>query len=162
MDLTVADVKLFINGANCCGKTTFGNWLQDRHGYKHIDFEDGNGNAHRANLREGLTGATPAPWADKVVVTWAFPPNSHNFSIVGELVSLGFAIWWFDGDLGRARELYIARSGLPNTIRDFDAQTIRLAEAREEIARIYAGRMITTLTSSGYLSCAEILAIVST
>jgi hypothetical protein len=152
-------MKLLINGFPCCGKTTFGDWLRDNHGYRHIDFEDGNGNVHCATLfaSMGVTGVTPPPWTEKVVATWAFMPSPDNYKVIGMLVSFGFTAWWFDGDLRLARERSIARDGLPNTVHHFDSQVTHLTNAREEIAKIYSGRMITTLSSAGYLSCAEIL-----
>lgn len=153
-------MKFVINGAPCCGKTTFGNWLQDNHGYRHINFEDGNGTVHLEELRIGLKGAAPAPWAGKVVVTWAFVPNPHNFDIIGTLVSYGFTAWRFDGDRGLARERSIVRDG-PSSLLQFDAQAAHLTNAREEIARFYGVRVITTLTPAGCLLCPEILAAVS-
>jgi len=152
-------VKLVINGFPCCGKTTFGDWLKDNHDYRHIDFEDGNGNAHIATLSGsiGVMGVPPPSWTDRIVVTWAFIPSPHNFQVIETLVSLGFTAWWFEGDLGRARERSITRDG-PNSVHQFDAQVMHLTNAREEIAKFYSGRMITTLTPNGYLTCEKILA----
>ena len=74
-------MRLLICGVPGSGKTTFGDWLRDHHGYKHYDFES------------KIENITTNP---DTVVTWGFVPDDiESQKIILLLIKMGFKPIWF-------------------------------------------------------------------
>lgn len=95
-------MQLIINGFPCCGKSSFGDWLRDQHGYFHFDLEQNNGNGLHPFIEKVILktlGEDQISWigtrANKIVVTWGFSPIEPCFNIIKLFQKYGFQPWWF-------------------------------------------------------------------
>jgi len=147
-------MKIIISGVPCCGKTHFGDWLRDNHGFTHANLEGRKVDA--TFIRPPSISLDLPDWlaslASNVVVTWGFPPNPQCIDIIKRFQATGFTAWWFDADHTVARSRYIIREGLENTERFFDPQIQKLKQAANALAPLYLQHRITTLTEAGYKS----------
>ena len=91
-------MRLLICGVPGSGKTTFGNWLRDNHGYTHYDLE-----------RELYLGITQEPNA---VVTWGYAPDCiESKKVVLKFIKAGYLPVWFGGDWEHSYNRYAKRTG---------------------------------------------------
>ena len=151
-------MKLIISGLPCCGKTHFGDWLRDEHGFTHANLEP--------RLDNGLCVIPPTilddlpRWigslGEKIVVTWGFLPSRSSFEIMQRFEAIGFVPWWFDADAAVARWRFIGRDGIERATTHFDPQIASITKARERIGNFYGERRIKTLSQSGYAPLNEI------
>jgi len=176
--MTSSPLILLICGIPASGKTTFGNWLRDRHNFVHLDLE----------LQDCLAAnGIPRFWPDQriwnldstgvgqfirhlhsldrnTVMTWGF--HTDLIALVQEMVSAGVTAWWFEADRLAARQKFAARQtivrngvsqpGSADPAR-FDDTTGALVRHWAQIAPIFAGHVIRTLSPDGeYLSPATI------
>lgn len=119
-------MKLLITGIPGTGKTTIGQYLEEKHGFRHFDIEA----ALKAYGREGAEGMTSAfldaPGEDKVI-TWGFLPV-EDAPLVRQFQALGYTMIWFDGDREAARREFSKRevNDLPNALHAFDNQMTKI------------------------------------
>jgi hypothetical protein len=152
-------MKIIISGVPCCGKTFFGDWLRDQHGFAHANLEE-----------RAMPNALPIPspdmtvelprWlasvATHVVVTWGFPPNAYCLDKITRFQDAGFTPWWFAAEYNVARARYVALHGQQKTEESFDPQIQLLEQAQAELTAIYQNYSIETLTAAGRKPVAEI------
>lgn len=153
-------MKLIISGMPCCGKTYFGDWLRDEHGYTHVNLEsrltsDGwiRPPSPYEGMPEWLTELAP-----HVVVTWGFRPVQAAFEFIRHFEAAGFVSWWFDTRPELSRQRYILRDGEDRTTRYFEPQMEKLLQAAPLISATYRERRLVTLEDSGHLAPEVILA----
>lgn len=113
---------IFICGVPASGKSSFGNFLKNKHGYFYIDMEHspwpdekihrtwdlifgqlGNEDRIRSFLDDLKTKG------NKVVLDLGFVPNDIYFWIVSSLQKFGCRIVWFDCDEKEARKRFSKR-----------------------------------------------------
>ena len=156
---------LLICGMPATGKTTFGNWLRDEHGYVHLDLES----------RDCLeANGLPQFWPERIwnldesqladfyaylrslnsgtVMTWAF--HTDLIPLVRDLVRHGCQPWWFEGDRLASRKAHemrkrvikqgVAQPGEPN-MQTYDSYVASLVQHWAEIAPIFGDNIIHTL-----------------
>jgi hypothetical protein len=109
---------ILITGIPAMAKTTVGDQLRDRHGFKHLNFEGAplwhylpNG----VTLDERRIKQIKTQGRD-VVITWGFVPDTQLAAMCA-LRDLGFCWIWFDGDREIALREYLA---LGRTKSDWD------------------------------------------
>ena len=156
---------LLICGLPATGKTTFGDWLRDTHGYLHLDLES------RACL---ASNGLPHFWPERIwnldeseltaffaylrllnrgtVMTWAF--HTDLIPLVGDLVQHGCQPWWFEGDRLASRKAHgmrkrlitqgVTHRGEPN-MPAYDAYVASLVQHWADIAPIFGDHIIHTL-----------------
>ncbi|MCX6981936.1 MAG: hypothetical protein NTV08_14450 [Verrucomicrobia bacterium] len=150
-------MKLIISGVPCSGKTYFGDWLRDVHGFAHANLESRN---NPTLILPPKTTAELPDWlaslAANVVVTWGFPPNQDCIELIEKFQKVGFAAWWFAADHQVARNRYIERDGIEKTVKFFDPQIEQLSKASSILNALYENRTIETLVAIGYKPLAEI------
>jgi hypothetical protein len=170
---------LLICGMPASGKTTFGNWLRDTHGYLHLDLEAGD--------CLGANGL-PAFWSRRVweldaaglvafvqyllnqerhtVMTWGFAVDDHCISIVEGMLAAGVVTWWFEADRLAARQSFQERpAGLPGSprllgapdLRRFDEQVAAIASHWAQIAPAFCDRVVRTLDGDGIYLRPEVI-----
>lgn len=150
-------MKMIISGVPCCGKTHFGDWLRDEHGFAHANLE-GRRTEGGVIVPPGLSLQLPL-WlssvSKNVVVTWGFPPTPQCMELINVFQKSGFTAWWFEADHDIARDRYISRDGIDNTVKFFDPQIAKLKAASSRLKATYGKHTIVTLTSEGYLPLGE-------
>jgi len=100
------------------GKSHFGRWLSEQHGYAHVDIEKDDvrrllGLRHVWDIFTNSGDLLPLVAALRtlgpcVIFDWGFLP--HCLSAVATFKSNGAELWWFDGDRNRARQEFIKRN----------------------------------------------------
>jgi hypothetical protein len=117
-------MKLLITGIPGTGKTCIGNYLEDKKGYEHFDIEDTfkrYGGKRCMELLQDFVGKL----GDKKVITWGFVP-SDNDDIVIALQTLGYRMFWFDGNRDAARREFLKRNDIPEDL--FNIQLGRIEQ----------------------------------
>ena len=154
-------MKLIISGVPCCGKTHFGDWLRDNHGFLHINFEDQNLYL-RSVIMPSIVQGLPC-WlssaSKNIVVSWGYPPTPDCYRIIQCFQHSGFIPWWFDADHAVARARYVLRDGEGAAQQFFDPQAFKIKAEAAVIDRIYSDRKVTTLTESGYTDIESLFGI---
>jgi hypothetical protein len=157
--IPVSSMKFIISGMPCCGKTYFGDWLRDAHGYTHVNLEPcitAQGTVMPPKLYwempEWLAGLS-----SRIVVTWGYKPVLAGFDFIRRFEQAGFVPWWFEADPGLVKKQYILRDGATMAKRDFGPQMEKLQESMPLISGVYRERRITTLNEDGYLPPEAIL-----
>lgn len=153
----MARVKLIISGVPRSGKTYFGDWLRDVHGFAHANLEE-----RVAGSRTVVPPASSfelAHWlgslGENVVATWGFAPCPGWLELLSSFVDAGFTPWWFHCDYALARERYRAREGERKAADRFDPQIYLLERAADELEAFYGEHQIRTLTRDGYTPAEE-------
>ena len=144
---------LLLSGIPAAGKSHFGRWLEEAHGYVHLDVEK-EGCLARNHLLDAWNRCFALPdvgpfvkalyrLGDRVVVNWGFPPRC--LSVVQRFKAAGLVPWWFDADHDAARRAFVIRNDVP-----LQAFEIQMADIREQWANIEATfrpNIITTLAA---------------
>ena len=122
---------ILLSGIPATGKSTFARYLAREHGFAHYDLECYPRGWPHPGLRGTWEASRPAFVAqvrqlnDRIALDWGFPVNYHSW--VEELESHGVRLIWFDGDVARARKVFVKRGGL--AVADFDGQVRAVLEA---------------------------------
>lgn len=135
-------MKILITGIPGMGKTTFGDYLRDIHGFVHINFEDGVSLDNFAQNPDLFL--TKYANNKNVVITWGFVPDDMQTQMVKFIDSNGFKLIWFDGDRASAFREY-TKTGKPKDL--FDLQISRI-DSSNVIKKINP-RIINTLDDQG-------------
>ena len=88
--------------------------------------------------------------AEKVIVTWGFPPRPQSLAEVRAFQAAGFTPWWFAADLAHARARYLKRDGEAAAAGAFDRQVGNIEREWDQIRPLYDGRIVTTLGPKEY------------
>jgi hypothetical protein len=147
-------MKLIISGVPCCGKTYFGDWLRDNHGFTHVNLEDRSLYLQQiimTTIEQGFP-CWVSTISENIVVTWGFSPNEDCCRIIRLFKSSGFEAWWFTSDYQLARNRYVDKYGENQTVQFFDPQIQRLQAATRTLEELYGVRHIETLCNEGYLA----------
>lgn len=146
---------LFIAGTPASGKTTFGDYLQSRHGFLHLDLEAKQ--EHRNSLHDLFdhclnSGRLPEFFTEllrtnpRAVVTCGLPV-SYLF-LVSTFRNHGAECWWFVADLELAEREWVKREGrqpMGPEREQFD----RLRHVGSQLPGLFGENIITTLSHSG-------------
>src|ERR1700682_5495013 len=96
---------LLLSGRPGAGKTEVGKWLEEQHGFRHIETDTAAG---LRTLNELLGGVqTPQGLGENVVIEWGFMIQYFDSGYVRQLRDAGFDAWWLDGDEQAARQRYM-------------------------------------------------------
>ena len=111
---------ILITGIPGTGKTTIGNYFENHHQFKHLDFEAGHYSQFLQNpefyVNSELTRGN-------IVITWGFVPNDLQTSHVKFFEGFGFVLFWFDGNRQAALREYL-KEGRPENL--FQIQVSRI------------------------------------
>ncbi|SRR5258706_3690364 len=111
--------KLLVVGVPGTGKTTVGVHLQNKHGFRHLDFEDA---IRRDSFPDAFRAALQA--SSDTVASWGFIPDEQQTGLVLQLRSRGFHLLWLDGDRLAARRAFLSRGDVPITAFEVQMQRI--------------------------------------
>lgn len=100
---------VLLSGIPGTGKTTVGNFLRDKYGFIHYNFEDLSTLALFAKDIPGFI--TRALSQDNVVITWGFMPYGHTEHVI-EMKRRGFTLIWFDGNRDAAYREFMKRGAV--------------------------------------------------
>ncbi|MGA2139019.1 MAG: hypothetical protein ABSH14_09185 [Verrucomicrobiia bacterium] len=138
----------FIAGTPGIGKTSFGDWLQERHSYLHVDMEVFQDRALHSKWKDGLAKNDISGFASSVratgkpvVLTWGFPPELLLF--IRALSSLGFVCFWFDAPEMLARDAFLARQTA--TEEEFDDQVAKIRASQKGLLNFFDRRCISVM-----------------
>lgn len=116
---------ILITGIPATGKTTVGNLLRDKYGYKHIDFEDGISLRRFVTEQEQFVNTELS--LGNIVITWGFVPDEGQIGLVKYLENYGFRLIWFDGNRLAAFREYL-KAGRPES--PFYLQMFRIEDSK--------------------------------
>jgi shikimate kinase len=152
--------KILITGIPGCGKSTFGRWLRDTHGYTFINMEaeplsaeslDAAGlraswesfhsGEDRKQFIEDVTSKSP------IVLDWGFPLGASG--TISALIRSGIDSWWFDGDRLTAREYFAKRNTVP--LINFDIQFANIAGNWNLVETMFRRHIIKVALTDGSL-----------
>ena len=133
---------VLITGIPGTGKTSIGNLLEEKYGYKHINFEDGASlNLFAQNPDEFLRSNSTLK---DVVITWGFVPVEIQINYVQYLKQQGFKLFWFDGNRVAAFREYL-NAGRPENL--FFLQMQRICDS--DVINLIKPTIINTFDKDG-------------
>jgi len=134
-----------ISGIPGTGKTCFGDWLANQHGFVHIDLE-------ASGLGADVWSMEPAVFIDRaragrpdLVVTWGFRPLPQDLARVRDLHAAGLTAWWFDGDRDAAFESFKDRPDHSGTEDDWRVQLGLIEAFWPQLTEFYGERRIDVI-----------------
>ncbi len=147
---------VLVSGVPATGKSAYGSWLREQHGFVHVDVEnDGFG---RVGLQDAWTAVAHLPplpldpliaglraLGVPVVLDWRFPPKW--FPLVRAMHASGISAWWFDGDRDAARRRFIARGTV--SVAALDVQMRNIEAAWDTLRDFYGQRTVETIHADG-------------
>lgn len=148
---------LFIAGVPATGKSSFSQWLAEKHGYIHIDAEKAGGaDFDQAGVRSEWdklisTGratqfvAAIRKLPNPVVVNWGFP--TRYLYVVNALQAEGVSTWWLHAQRNTAREAFVKRGGIDPVY--FDRQMADIEREWLLIASVFRPRIVEGLRPDG-------------
>lgn len=146
MDSTASTLALpklmFLAGVPATGKTHFGDWLSREHGAIHLDFDDAQLRLKHDDLV--LLARDLVECGRFAMVSWGYPADDST--VPSRYAQAGFEPWWFDSSAAAARSAFKKRGG---DIDDFERQMAAIERNRNDIRRLFAPRIITTLMNDG-------------
>ena len=142
--------RILITGVPATGKTTIGNYLEEKFDFRHFDVE--------ANFNNSLAGEffwrleidkfleQIEEKGKNTVITWGFVcDNKLSLDIINTLQKKGFEFIWFHAEEPTARVAFLER-GIGN-ISDFDIQMKRIKKL--DFSIFDNPVIITTLDKNG-------------
>ena len=156
---------ILITGVPGFGKTTIGDYLEEKHGFLNLDIEAWREwNKSLLKLRDLFANNELAEFIpeaerinNKIVITWGFVPGGNDETVLG-LVRLGAKMIWFDGNREAGKRVYIQRNGSAEAIEALNAQIDRINAM--DLSRFNA-RIINTFDASGeFLLKEEIVTLI--
>lgn len=123
---------LLITGIPGAGKTTVGNYLHKYHQFNHLDFEAGHYSQFLQNPQLYVNSELTR---GNIVITWGFVPNDLQTSHVRFFESLGFVIFWFDGNRHASLREYL-KEGRPENLFHLQISRIDGSKVVEKIKPI--------------------------
>jgi hypothetical protein len=124
-------IIILLSGIPATGKSAFARHLASVHAFAHYDLEYHPRGWPNPELKEAWDRNRPDFLAqlrrqhDRVALDWGFPVPC--LSMVRELQAGGVKLIWFDGDIPRAREIFVQRGGL--AVANFDSQVADIQKA---------------------------------
>lgn len=131
-------MKLLITGIPGTGKTTIGNYLQEKQGYIHYDVE-----VMGFDLNDPNFIAFNINPSDDKVITWGFMPGVDDFRIQ-QLQDLDYTMIWFDGNRPAAKKAFIKRGTVSEA-----ALNIQMARINDMDLSIFDPIQINTFNLRG-------------
>ena len=126
-----AQIVILLSGIPATGKSEFARYLAREHSFAHYDLEcyprgwphqelkkiwDADRTAFVSQLRKHH---------DRVALDWGFPTSC--LQLVLELQKSGVKLVWFDGDIDRARQVFVQRGGI--AVQTFENQITEIRKA---------------------------------
>ncbi len=150
---------LFIVGVPCTGKSLLGRWLEEEHGFVHIDAEGGI-DFDRAGVHREWDEFLRTGRADdfiraidrsgkRMVLNWGLP--MHALFVVAALQAERVDPWWFRGRRDQARKAFIEREREKPEVHRIPLQRFeeQMNEIDRHIARLFGKRLIDGLHTDG-------------
>lgn len=142
--------SLFVAGIPGCGKSHFGRWLAEAHGYLHIDFEKDQGellSGMGSELHRFVDFRDPIPLVDRllnkglpVAFNWGFPVGCLDIaSTIGARL---FPVWFFASP-SIARQSFVERGDRP--LEAFDRQMVDINQHVFSLDSVFGGCTIQTI-----------------
>lgn len=133
----------FIAGIPGTGKTTVGNHLFDKYGFKHLDVEvvlQSPNPAQKVNLAimEAKNNNID------LVITWGLQPGSDDNTILA-IKNLGAKLIWFDGNREAARKVFLERNTVSGELLDIQMSKINSVD----IVNIFDPIIFNTFDKNG-------------
>lgn len=150
----MAEPVLLICGIPGGGKSTFGRWLEETHGFFHVDMEDKglDSSGLRQSWEEFLGDLSSRVFYDRlldlqkpVVLDWGFPVTF--LMAVDVLRRQGVRPWWFTGDRLFARINFLKAKG-PDP-KPFDCQYAAISGHWGAISPVFSDRIIRIVGEDG-------------
>lgn len=153
---------MLISGAPASGKTTFGNFLRDNHGYLHVDLEA------RPESRTILHQFWNQCWSNqsperffaelsaihpKCIITWGIPFDC--LAVVSALQAARVDCWWFDAEITLAESEWVRREGRQPVGVERN-QFEKLKAFPNRIPQLFGDKVIVTLDDGGRVPAEEI------
>src|SRR5262249_48687377 len=128
---------IFLAGVPATGKSTYGQWLEDRHGFIHVDFETSQEDPIKSGIYQKFMQGDVNSFHNhflsletNIILSWGFVPDKSLLTYLQALKDKGVEMWWFNADRLVAREAFIARDELPGSeqigVNLFDLQMDRI------------------------------------
>jgi hypothetical protein len=144
---------LLLSGIPAAGKSHFGRWLEETHGYVHLDVEKV-GRLTRNHLLDAWNRCFASPdvgpfiqalhrLGNRVVVNWGFPPRF--LSVVQRFKVAGLVPWWFDADPDAAWRAFVTRGDVP--LQAFQIQMAAIRAQWTNIEATFRPNIIATLAA---------------
>lgn len=153
---------MLVSGVPASGKTTFGDFLRDQHGYLHVDLEARPENRtilHQfwsqcwRNQSVGHFFAELSVIHPRCVITWGIPFDC--LPIVTTLQATNVECWWFDAEITLAESEWVRREGRQPVGVERE-QFDKLRASPNRAAQLFGEKVIVTLDSKGRMPAEEI------
>jgi hypothetical protein len=124
-------IVILLSGIPATGKSEFARYLAREHSFAHYDLECyPRGWPHQELKQTWDTDRTAfvsqlRKHHDRIALDWGFPARCLPW--VEDLHKCGVKLVWFDGDINRAREIFVERGGM--AVERFENQTADICTA---------------------------------
>jgi hypothetical protein len=144
--------KILISGIPGTGKTTIGEYLKEKHGFKHVDIEVilTSPESEREKRIQELFTMHAKEFDRDTVFTWGFHPVK-NEPHINYLKSLGVKMFWFDGNRVAARKAFLTRGSVSEELLDIQMGHIN----RADIRKLYNPIFYNTFDKDGKFKSSE-------
>jgi len=135
---------ILITGIPGTGKTEIGEYLKEKHGYQHINFEV---LPISDDLEQFKIFFQALPKSKQVVITWGFGSSRHK-NHIDYIVGLGYKHIWFDGNRVASFREFMKREN--NDEQKEAAYHIQLYNIfKTEIIKKISARIVNTFDENG-------------
>jgi hypothetical protein len=148
---------VFIAGVPATAKSAYGKWIEEKHGFIHVDVEEHQTSPLKIDVQRrvwigpDLLVEYLNTLNSDVILNQGFVPNESTLAYVTALKNAGVKLWWFHSDRDTARKAFESRNEALGDdridLKYFEIQMDLIDSNWERIKAVFGPNIIETLHS---------------